>query len=114
VAEFLRAWRVEGSQYAIAQTLRPRFGVDASINPRWSLSASGAWSSGRSFHAYDSVTSSFVVSYLHEGRGSGGDRSQSASVAYPMRFSFGVEQQSFYDFPGHGRTQIVPVARFTF
>jgi hypothetical protein len=55
-AEFLRAWRVEGNEYAIAQTLRPRFGLDAELKQHWTLSASGAWSSGRSFHAYDNVT----------------------------------------------------------
>ena len=32
VAEFLRAWRVEGNHFAIAQTLRPRFGLDAELN----------------------------------------------------------------------------------
>jgi len=66
VAEFLRSWRVEGSQYAIAQTLRPRFGLDADLNQRWSLSASGAWSSGRGFHAYDNVASSVMLSYTRE------------------------------------------------
>jgi tetratricopeptide (TPR) repeat protein len=114
VAEFLRAWRVEGNQWAIAQTLRPRFNLDANINQRWSLSASGAWSSGRSFHAYDNVTSRFVVSYMRERRVGRGAGSETASIAYPMRFSFGVEQQSFYDFPGHSHTQVVPVARFSF
>jgi tetratricopeptide (TPR) repeat protein len=113
-AEFLRAWRVEGNQFAIAQTLRPRFAVDAIINPRWSFSARGSWSSGRSFHNYDNVTSSFVVSYMHVGRVAAGAGPESASVAYPMRFSIGVDQQTFYDFPGHTRTQLVPVLRFTF
>jgi tetratricopeptide (TPR) repeat protein len=114
VAEFLRAWRVEGSQYAIAQTLRPRFGLDDEINEHWALSASGAWSSGRSFHAYDNVASSVMVSYTRErgwGRNSG---SETASLAHPLRFSFGLAQQSFYDFPGHGHTQVVPSAQFTF
>jgi tetratricopeptide (TPR) repeat protein len=113
-AEFLRAWRVEGDEYAIAQTLRPRFGFDDEINPRWALSASGAWSSGRGFHAYDNVSTSFMLSYTRErglGRGAG---SETASVAYPMRFSFGVQQQSFYEFPGQGRTQVIPSAQFTF
>ena len=32
----------------------------------WRLSASGAWSSGRGFHAYDNVTSSFMLSYTRE------------------------------------------------
>jgi hypothetical protein len=113
-AEFLRAWRVEGNRYAIAQTLRPRFGVDAKLKDRWMLSASGGWSSGRSFHAYDNVTSSFMLSYTRE-RGWGKNAgSETASAAYPLRLSFGVEQQTFYDFPGHGRTQVVPAAQFTF
>lgn len=113
-AEFLRAWRVEGTQYAIAQTLRPRFGVDAEIKKHWTLSASGAWSSGRSFHAYDSVTSNFLLSYTREqGFGRGTD-SERASLAYPVRFSVGLGQQTFYDFPGHQHTQVVPMAQFNF
>ncbi|MGP0021465.1 MAG: tetratricopeptide repeat protein [Candidatus Sulfotelmatobacter sp.] len=114
IAEFLRAWRIEGNEYAIAQTLRPRFGFDAELNSHWTLSASGAWSSGRSFHAYDNVSSSVLLSYTHE-RGWGGSLgSETASLAYPVRFSFGLAQQSFYDFPGHSHTQVVPEARFTF
>lgn len=110
-AEFLRAWRIANLQYAIAQTLRPRFGIDASFRRYWSISASGAWSSGRSFHAYDNITTNFVVTYTRPGGWSGGD---TASVAYPMRFSLGFGQQSFYDFPGHEHTQFVPVMQFTF
>ena len=114
VAEFLRAWRIESDEYAIAQTLRPRFGLDAELNSHWTLSASGAWSSGRGFHVYDNVSSNILFSYTHErgwGRTPG---SETASLAYPVRFSFGLAQQSFYDFPGHSHTQIVPEARFTF
>jgi len=114
VAEFLRSWRVEGNLYAIAQTLRPRFGVDAKLNQRWALSASGAWSSGRSFHAYDNVTTSFMLSYTRERGWGKSTGTETASAAYPMRFSFGLAQQSFYDFPGQGRTQIVPAVQFTF
>jgi tetratricopeptide (TPR) repeat protein len=112
VAEYLRAWRVEGTQYAIAQTLRPRFGVDAQLSEHWSLSATGSWSSGRSFHAYDNVTSGFVVSYERSHRLQREDGHEAASVAYPMQFSFGLEQQTFYDFPGHTHTSLVPVVRF--
>jgi hypothetical protein len=114
VAEFLRAWRVEGVSYAIAQTLRPRFAIDAEINPHWTISASGAWSSGRSFHAYDNVSTNVVATYTRDrswGRNLGGE---TASAIYPMRFSFGLGQQTFYDFPGQQHTQIVPVAQITF
>jgi tetratricopeptide (TPR) repeat protein len=114
VVEFLRAWRVEDNEYAIAQTLRPRFGLEAEINPRWSLSASGAWSSGRSFHAYDSVTSSAMVSYTRDRGWGTGAGSETAALVHPLRFSFGLEQQSFYDFPGQSHTQVVPAAQFNF
>jgi tetratricopeptide (TPR) repeat protein len=114
VAEFMRAWRVQGEQYAIAQTLRPRFGLDAKLNQRWALTASGAWSSGRGFHAYDSVTTSFNLSYTYD---RGVDRSlgtKTVALAHPLRFEFGFQQQSFYDFPGQGRTQVLPTAQFIF
>jgi tetratricopeptide (TPR) repeat protein len=114
VAEFLRSWRVEGNGYAIAQTLRPRFGINAEFKEHWSLSASSAWSSGRSFHAYDNVTSNLMISYTRErnGRAIG---SETASFAYPLRFSFGLAQQTFYDFSGHGgTTQVIPSAQVTF
>ena len=114
VAEFLRAWRVQGNSYAIAQTLRPRFGLDAQFREHWTVSASGAWSSGRSFHAYDNVTSSVLFTYTHERNLNRSLGSETASLAYPLRFSFGLEQQSFYDFPGHGGNKFVPAAQFTF
>ncbi len=114
VAEFLRAWRVEERNYAIAQTLRPRFGIDAEFKEHWALSASGAWSSGRGFHAYDSVTSNVVVTYTRDRSWGRAADSETASVAYPMRFSVGLGQQTFYAFPGQERTQIVPVAQLTF
>jgi tetratricopeptide (TPR) repeat protein len=113
VGEYLRAWRVEGTQFAIAQTLRPRFGVDAKLNEHWSVSASGAWSRGESFHAYDTVDAGVLVSYLRETRAMRRDGVATTSVSYPMRFSFGVQQQTFYDFPGHSHVSIVPVVKFT-
>lgn len=113
-AEFLRSWRVDGGGYALAQTLRPRFGVDAELKPHWLLSASGAWSSGRSFHAYDNVSTNVLLSYTREGGWRGSESAETASAGYPLRFSFGLQQQSFYDFPGHEHTQIVPEAQFTF
>ncbi len=113
VAEYLRAWRVEGFQWTIAQTLRPRFAVDATLSDHWSLSANGAWSSGRSFHDYDSVTSGFLVSYVRARQLQRVDGPETASVSYPIRISFGLGQQTFYDFPGHSHTSVVPIVRFS-
>jgi hypothetical protein len=114
VAEYLRAWRVQGNSYAIAQTLRPRFGIDAQFKEHWTLSASGGWSSGRGFHAYDNITSKVMFTYTHERNLNRSLGSETASLAYPLRFSFGFEQQSFYDFPGQGGNKFVPAAQFTF
>jgi len=111
-AEHLRSWRVEGNQFAIAQTLRPRFGMDLKFAPRWSVSAAGSWSQGKGFHSYDNLSTGVLVSYVREVRAVRKDGIETASVSYPMRLSFGVEQQTFYDFPGHSRTAIVPVVRF--
>ena len=113
-AEFLRAWRIENLAYATAQTLRPRFALDAKLNDHWTLSAMGAWSSGRSLHSYDSVTTNIVASYTRERGWGRATNSETASAAYPLRFSFGFGEQSFYDFPGHERTQFVPVAQINF
>jgi len=110
--EYLRAWRVEGNQFAIAQTLRPKFGLDLKVGPHWSLSAAGSWSQGKGFHSYDNVSTGFLVSYVREFRAVRKDGIETASVSYPMRLSFGAEQQTFYDFPGQGRTAIMPVIRF--
>jgi hypothetical protein len=110
--EYLRAWRVEGNQFAIAQTLRPRFGLDYKVSSHWSINAAGAWSQGKGFHAYDSVSTGFLVSYVRDVRAVRKDGIETASVSYPMRFSFGMEEQTFYSFPGQGRTAIVPVIRF--
>jgi hypothetical protein len=35
-------------------------------------------------------------------------------VSYPMRFSIGIQQQTFYDFPGSsGKTTLLPIVHFT-
>jgi tetratricopeptide (TPR) repeat protein len=113
-ADFLRAWRIANLHYVIAQTLRPRFEIDATFKKHWSLTALNAWSSGRGFHDYDSVTSNFTVTYTRD-RGFGRESAQETDAAnHPIRFSFGFGEQSFYDFPGHEHTQAVPVAEFNF
>ena len=93
--------------------MRPNFGLDTKLSRRWSLSANGSWSRGEAFHAYDNVSNRFLVSYEREMRATRRDGVESASVAYPFRLSFGLEQQTFYGFPGHTRTAVVPVISFT-
>ena len=100
VAEFLRSWRVEGNGYAIAQTLRPRFGVDALIKEHWTLSASGAWSSGRSFHAYDNISTNIMVTYTRERNSESQHRPGNSHYGYPLTIFFWLGTANFLRLSG--------------
>ena len=115
-AEYLRSWRVQASLYAIAQAMRPAFRLDyMPITSHWAVHAEGMWSRGEGFHDYDNVSNEVTVSYtktmqrpLHDGDGE-------VPVAYPIRFSVGIQQQTFYDFPGSvGHGNFLPVVRLNF
>lgn len=113
LAEDLRSWRVQSTQYAIAQALLPGARFDFRANARWSVQGSFLLSRGAGYHAYDNAQSEFLVSYVRPIRGSVRDGFGEVPVSYPMRFSFGVQQQTFYDFPGSGRTTVLPIVHFT-
>ena len=54
LANYIRSWRVEDANFAIAQALRPMAQFDYHINPQWSVQGSFALSRGQGFH--DSTT----------------------------------------------------------
>jgi tetratricopeptide (TPR) repeat protein len=113
LAEDLRSWRVQNTQYATAQALLPggRFNFRASSH--WSVQGSFVLSRGEGYHAYDNTQSEFLVSYVSSLHGTVRDGGGEVKVAYPMRFSVGVAQQTFYDFPGSTRTTLLPVVHFS-
>ncbi len=113
LAEDLRSWRVQNTQYAIAQALLPGGRFDFRATPRWSLQGSFILSRGAGYHTYDNAQSEFLVSYVRPLHGSLKDGIGEVPVAFPMRFSFGVQQQTFYDFPGSSRTTLLPIVHFT-
>ena len=113
VAEDLRAWRVEGNLFAIAQALRPAGSVQYSPTRNWTLEATAAYSRNMGFHAYDAVQSGFSVSYaLPVGRTFKGESDQ-VELRYPIRFSVGVQQENFFNFPGASSQQFRPYVRIT-
>ena len=113
LAEYLRSWRVQDTSWAIAQALRPGFRLDyVPLGSHWAVHASGTWSQGKAFHAYDNVTNSFMVDYTKGLRRVVDDGMGEVPVNYPLRISFGVQQQTFYDFNGRNRTTILPVIQF--
>lgn len=113
LAEDLRSWRVQNTRYAIAQSLLPGGRFDFRATPHWTFQGSFVLSRGMGYHYYDNAQSEFLVSYVRALKGNIRDGSGEVPVAFPMRFSVGVQQQTFYDFPGSARNTILPVVHFT-
>jgi tetratricopeptide (TPR) repeat protein len=111
LGDYLRAWRVQGSQYALAQAMRPGFRFEYRPTRHWSAQGEFAYSRGQGMHFYDNVQSRFLVSYVKPVRQMLNSDTGEIPVAYPFRISFGVEQQQFYNF-SHGST-IVPVVQIS-
>ena len=113
LAEDLRSWRVQGTEYAIAEALLPGARFEFRANPRWNFQGSFLLSRGAGYHEYDNAQSEFLVSYTRPVRKFLRDGSAGEPVAHPFRFSFGLQQQTFYDFAGSSRTTLLPVVHFT-
>ncbi len=113
LAEDLRSWRVQNTQYAIAQALLPGGRFDFRATPRWSVQGSFVLSRGSGYHAYDNVQSELLLSYVRPLHGNVHDGNGEIPVAYPMRFSVGIQQQTFYDFPGASKSTWLPIVHFT-
>jgi tetratricopeptide (TPR) repeat protein len=100
LAKYIRSWRVQDLSFATAQVLIPGARVEYKANERWSFDGSMDLSRGEGFHLYDNIQSGFLVSYVKPLRRSVNDVNGSLSVDYPLRFSAGIQQQSFYSFTG--------------
>jgi tetratricopeptide (TPR) repeat protein len=113
LAEYLRSWRVQNTQYAIAQAFLPGARFEFRANPRWGVQGSFLLSRGSGYHVYDNAQSEFLVSYMRTVRGNLKDGTGEIPIAYPFRFSVGVQQQTFYNFAGSAKTTLLPVIHFT-
>lgn len=105
VGEYLRSWRVELSQYAIAQAFRPAGSVEFSPTRNWTVQASAAFSRNMGFHAYDAIQSGFAVSYAMPISHKFEDKGHEFAVRYPIRFSAGLQEEDFNNFGGSGSNQ---------
>jgi tetratricopeptide (TPR) repeat protein len=111
-AEYLRSWQVQQSLYAIAQAMRPSFRLDwVPLTSHWAVHANGELSRGEGFHAYDNFNNQVTVSYTKTLQKQLNDGSGEVPVNYPVRFSFGIAQQTFYNFQGTNRVTLEPVIR---
>jgi hypothetical protein len=113
LAEDLRSWRVQNTQYVTAQAFLPGGRFEFRATPRWSVQGSFLLSQGKGYHQYDNAQSEFVVSYTRFTRGNLKDGTNDVPVAYPFQFSAGFQEQTFYNFAGSARTTLLPVVQFS-
>ena len=113
VAEDLRTWRVQGSASAIAQALRPAGSVEFAPTRNWSVQASVAYSRNMGFHMYDAVQSGFAVSYAMPVHRGFKDERGEVELQYPIRFSAGLQQETFFNFTGGQNEQFKPYVRIS-
>ncbi|MGZ4830535.1 MAG: tetratricopeptide repeat protein, partial [Candidatus Angelobacter sp.] len=104
LAKYIRSWRVQDLTFATAQALIPGARVEYKVNERWSFDGSMDFTRGEGFHLYDNVQSGFLISYVKPLRRSVSDVNGSLNVDYPLRFSVGLQQQSFFSYTGTGST----------
>ena len=113
IAEDLRAWRVQGGNSAIAQALRPAGSVHVVPKLNWSLEASVAYSRNMGFHFYDAVQSGFAISYGMPFHRTFREAGREVELKYPIRFSTGLQQETFFNFTGGQNQQFRPYVRIT-
>ena len=108
IAEDLRAWRTVGSRSGLAQDFRPAASVDFAFRRNWDFQASTAFSSTRGFHIYDATQNGFAVSYAMPVHRRFQAESGPLDIAYPIRFSAGLQDETFFNFSGSSSQQLRP------
>ena len=111
IGEYLRSWNVQDMIYATAQAMRPAAEVEFRPARHWLVNASGSFSRGEGFHAYDNMTSGFLVTYTKPLRSVSQFDGTPVATEYPLRISFGMQSQSFMNFPGSKSANFLPVIR---
>jgi len=112
LGEYIRSWKVQDTDFAVAQALRPGYRVDwRPLASHWAVHAGGAWSRGEGLNVYDNVTNAVTVSWVKAFQRPMNDGIGEVPVTYPLRISLGIEQQTFYNFNGNNRNTILPIIR---
>jgi hypothetical protein len=100
--------------FTTAQILVPGARFEFKPNDRWTVNGAFDLTRGEGFHIYDNFQSGFLISYMRPIRRSFDDGSGGIAVDYPLRISFGMQQQSFSNFTGQGsNASFRPVIRIS-
>jgi len=113
LVEDLRAWRVVRTNSGIAQALRPAGTVEFTLKRDWSLLVSTAYSNNRGFHAYDAIQSGLSISYAMPLHRKFKDNSREVVLQYPIRFSGGLQEETFFNFTSGRNQQFRPYVRIS-
>jgi tetratricopeptide (TPR) repeat protein len=108
IAEDLRTWRIVRERFGISQALRPAGEVDFSPTRNWRVEATVAYNNTRGFHVYDAIQDGVSVSYAMPFRRRYKEENEEVPLQYPIRFSAGIQQETFYNFPGTQTQQFRP------
>lgn len=111
LGNYIRSWRVQDLQYVTAQAMAPSFAFDYRPSPKWTFEGNFAFQRGMNLHTYDNVQSRILISYVKPFRSSSNDGFGMVPVEYPIKISFGIQQEQFLNFTGRGNSQIRPVVR---
>lgn len=104
LAKYIRSWRVADLDFGTAQILVPGARFEVKPNDHWSVDGALDYTRGEGFHNYDNTESGFLITYMKPIRRSLNDGNGGVAVDYPLRISFGIQQQSFFGFTGVGKT----------
>jgi tetratricopeptide (TPR) repeat protein len=114
LAKYIRSWRVADLDFATAQILVPGARFQIKPNDHWSVDGAFDFTRGEGFHNYDNAEGGFLITYMKPLRRSLNDGNGGIPVDYPLRISFGIQQQSFFNFTGSGKTNSFhPVVRIS-
>jgi hypothetical protein len=113
VAEDLRAWRTVGARSGIAQALRPAGTIAFYPTRHWAFQASAAYSNTRGFHVYDAIENGFAISYVAPLHRTFDDELGEVHLQYPIRFSAGLQQETFFNFTHGQNEQLRPYVSIT-
>jgi tetratricopeptide (TPR) repeat protein len=106
--QYGRAWRGAGPHWGIAQDIVPTGNVDFKPAKNWDVNLSAAYSNNRGFHVYDAIQNGISVSYAWPFRREFEGSSGSVPLQYPIRFSAGLQQETFFNFSGPHNQQFRP------
>ena len=107
IVEDLRAWRIapfSPIHSAIAQALRPAGTLAYALTRDWDIQANTSFESTRSFHVYDLIQNGVSVSYTRPFSRTFQSDTGDVRLRYPIRFSAGIQEETFPNFT-HGTNQ---------